>query len=189
MSEFLHIKEEMARDVGDWAEAIRIDRMQRHYADDDTPIWLQDIFAALTFAEAGDAAASRARAADVVATMKDELVRQPKLALLWASLGLGHAILGEHDEALRCCDKARDMLPASKDVIIGRQIEVLRASAMAYAGDKDEALAEYKRLINLPYGTNPAVDRYLYNGSWKPLRGDPRFEALLVDPKNNQPIQ
>jgi TolB-like protein/Tfp pilus assembly protein PilF len=189
MSEFLYLKEEMARNVGDWAEAIQVDKIQRYYyADDDTPLWLQDLWAALTFAEAGDTAACRARAADVMATMKAELVRQPSLALLWASLGVGHAILGEHDEALRCCDKARDLLPASTDVIIGRQIEVLRASALAYAGEKDAALAEYQRLINLPYGTNPVLDRFMDNASWKPLRGDPRFEALLRDPRNNLPI-
>jgi TolB-like protein/Tfp pilus assembly protein PilF len=189
MSEFLYLKEEMARNIGDWAEAIRVDKLQRYYyADDDTPLWLQDLWAALTFAEAGDAAASRARAADVMVTMKAELGRQPSLALLWASLGMGHAILGEHDEALRCCDKARDLLPASTDIIIGRQIEVLRASALAYAGEKDAALAEYQRLINLPYGTNPTLDRFMDNASWMPLRGDPRFEALLRDPSNNQPI-
>ena len=64
----------------------------------------------------------------------------------------------------------------------------LCASALAYVGEKDRALAEFERLLRVPFGTNAVLDRGIWNGSWKPLRDDPRFQALINDPKNNAPL-
>ena len=54
-------------------------------------------------------------------------------------------------------------------------ISALAASALAYAGEKERALAEFARLLRVPFGTNPILDRGIWTGSWKPLRDDPRF--------------
>ena len=43
-------------------------------------------------------------------------------------------------------------------------------------------------LLRVPYGANPVLDRGIWSGSWKPLRDDPRFQALLADPKNNESL-
>lgn len=178
-----------ARALGDWAEAIRLDREQRYYDDDDdTPRWTQDVFAAATFAEAGQLASAKARAAEVVAMGEKELLRQPQNAQLWATLAFAHGLLGERGETLRCTDKARELLPESRDKIFGCQNSALCASGLAYAGEKERALAEFERLLHTPYGTNGVLDRGIGAGSWKPLRDDPRFQALVNDPANNAPL-
>jgi serine/threonine-protein kinase len=53
-------------------------------------------------------------------------------------------------------------------------------------GEKDEAIAEYSRLLHVPYGANVNLSRV--DPGWLPIRDDPRFKALLADPKNNEPL-
>jgi len=186
---FLYLRLGNARACGDWAEAIRLDHEQRYFdTDTDTPRWMQDILAAATLAEAGDLPAARARAAEAVIVMNAELLRQPSNSILWANLGLGHALAGEKDDALRCAAKARELLPEATDHLQGPVNSTFCASVLAWAGEKDQALAEFARLLQVPYGPNPVLDRGIYEGSWKPLRDDPRFQALVNDPKNNQPL-
>jgi hypothetical protein len=48
-------------------------------------------------------------------------------------------------------------------------------------------LAELARLLREPSGVN--VHEMRRDPYWRPLLGDPRFEALLNDPQNNAPLQ
>ncbi len=178
-----------ARAAADWTEAIRLDREQRYFdGDDDTPRFLQDVLAAATFAEAGDDAACQARAAEALAAMNTLLTEQPLNAQLWGALSLAHGLLGHHDDAVRCGAKARELLPESRDALTGVGISGLVASALAYAGETDRALAEFERLLHVPFGANPMLERGIWLGSWKPLRADPRFQRLINDPQNNAPL-
>ena len=187
--EHLFLQLQNARITAHWAEAIRLNREQRYFdSDDDSPHFLQDVLAAATFAEAGDVPAARQRATETLAVMNDLLVEQPLNAQLWSALSLAHGILGAHDDAVRCGVKARELLPESRDALSGVDISAFCASALAYVGEKDQALAEFERLLHVPFGTNAILDRGIWRGSWKPLRDDPRFQALINDPKNNQPL-
>ncbi len=60
------------------------------------------------------------------------------------------------------------------------------ASVLAWAGEKDKAVAELARLLKLPSNTN--VHALRHQAWWHPLQGYPAFEALLADPKNNAPL-
>ena len=62
------------------------------------------------------------------------------------------------------------------------------AFAQAWTGDKEDAIAEYARAAAAP--TNPSLNVHVIKRSpeFFPVRGDPRCEALLNDPKNNAPL-
>jgi hypothetical protein len=126
----------------------------------------------------------RARATDALALMKVELERQPDNPVLWASLCLAHALLGDKDETLRDAKKSAELLPESRDAIVGPQDSGTCAIALAWIGEKDRALAEFERLLRVPWGLNIYTSRLW----WRPLRDDPRFKALVSDPKNNEPL-
>ena len=59
------------------------------------------------------------------------------------------------------------------------------AAVYAWTRDKDCARAELTRLVDVPSGVNRVHDLRV---DAAPLRGDPRFEAPLNDPKNNAPL-
>jgi hypothetical protein len=77
---------------------------------------------------------------------------------------------------------------------------VVRRLAFVYAwtGDKDRAIAEYARLLRVPYSgiernaltRTGALNVHVMRRDprFAPLQGDPRFEALLNNPANNAPL-
>ena len=169
---------------GDWAEFVRLDRQQRYFGDPGIQRWVQDIIAAYAFAESGDMAAARARAAEAMVLMKADLDQQPNNSTLWTTLSMAHSLLGNKDETLRCAKKAGELLPESRDAFNGVNSSCLCAYALAWVGEKDRALAEIERLVHVPNGFNI----YVLKASWRPLHDDPRFKALVSDPKNNEPL-
>jgi hypothetical protein len=82
--------------------------------------------------------------------------------------------------------KAVDLVPESIDAVNGTQWSLNYAGALAWTGDKDGALRELARLLRTPFGEDIYAARN--NVLWYPLHGDPRFEALVHDLKNNEPI-
>jgi len=116
--------------------------------------------------------------------MKAELERQPDSSILWAQLALAHGLLGERDETLRCVQKAAELMPESRDAIVGPSNSATCALALAWAGETDRAVAEVGRLLHVPFGLNVHATR----AGFRPLRDDPRFKALTADLKVNDPL-
>ena len=98
-------------------------------------------------------------------------------------------MLDHKEEALRCARKAVELVPESMDGSGGPRLRADQAFVHAWTGDKDSALAEYTRLFGIPvYSGEVNVHVMKHHPFFFPLQGDPRFEALLADPKNNQPL-
>jgi tetratricopeptide (TPR) repeat protein len=121
------------------------------------------------------------------AELRTRLEREPKNPRVWSRLALVETFLGNGGEALKCAKRAVELYPESLDAYGGTRYGSTLALVYAWTGDKDRAIAEYARLLRTPAGRQNV---HIMKGApdYKPLRGDPRFEALLKDPKNNAPL-
>jgi tetratricopeptide (TPR) repeat protein len=86
-----------------------------------------------------------------------------------------YAGLGERELALEQAHQA--VADAENNAILKPQAEAALARVQARFGDADGAIALLSHLVEVPRGLPPANLRY--SPHWDPLRGDPRFEALL----------
>ena len=187
-----HLRRMLARFRGDTKEAIRLDRESPYWEGGD-PRWAQEVAAAVTLANAGDLVAARVRATSALAVMQAERPQQPASSWLFAWMGVAHALLGQKEEAIANGRHALEILPESRDAVFGVENAVMLASVYAWVGEKDLALAEFARLLKIPHGSNVFTAARGSNSgsaqvSFKPLWDDPRFQALIVDPKNNKPL-
>jgi tetratricopeptide (TPR) repeat protein len=170
---------------GDWAEAVRLDGVQRYFEAVGLSHWTQDVTMAFVRAAQGDQAAARALAARAIPAARAELEQKPS-ASAWSSLAGAYVLTGNREEASRCARRAMELVPEASDALAGPFYRLSYASTLAWLGDKDAALAELARLLRTPFGENIYAAKYGLN--WFPLRGDPRFEALVNDLKNNAPM-
>ena len=100
---------------------------------------------------------------------------------------LNLAVLGEKQAAIAAMERyLADAKARAVDLDLSNFASGY-ASVLAWAGEKDQAVAELARLLKLPANgvSVHALRRYPV---WKPLQGYPSFEALLNDPKNNAPL-
>jgi TolB-like protein/cytochrome c-type biogenesis protein CcmH/NrfG len=182
----LDLRKNWARLRGDFAEAIRLGEKQRYFDGDGVPHWQQDFNAATDYIGHGDLPGARARLEKLLPELKAQLIKQPSNSALWTCLGRAAAALGDREQALAGARKLAELLPESADAVAGVTQSMGRAKILAWAGEKDQTLAELARLLRTPYGANIYIERH--DPGWIPLHGDLRFEALLNDPKNNEPL-
>ena len=139
------------------------------------------IVVAMAFLSRGEPERARPLLEKNLAQLTAQLADQPGNGNKWAALALTQAMLGNATAADEAGKKARQMVPWDNAVRL----------ALAWGGRKDEALADLNQRMQShpfnPIDTNVfGLRRQLF--LW-PLHGDPRFEALLNDPKNNAPVQ
>lgn len=111
----------------------------------------------------------------------------------WADLGMAEALLGHKEEALRCARKAVELVLESVDASYAPIFRIDLAFVQAWTGDKEGALTEFARLLRTPMASGRNSDTLnvhvmKHHPFFFPLQGDPRFVALLNDPKNNAPL-
>jgi TolB-like protein/Tfp pilus assembly protein PilF/predicted Ser/Thr protein kinase len=133
---------------------------------------------------------ARARNAFAAARIEQEQIVQkqkdygPPLCVL----GLIDAALGNKQAALREGRRAMELLPVEKDSIIGQALMAYFVVIAAWAGEKDLALEQLANVVPAPGATlitSYGVLKLL--PFWEPLRGDPRFEAIVASLAPKQP--
>jgi len=126
----------------------------------------------------GDKAAAR-KAFSVARNETAKLVReQPAYAEAFCALGLADAALGNKEDAIREGHHSVELLPITKDSIIGPLLLQYLAIIYAWTGEKDLALEQLAIVARIPgYLSYGQLRLHPY---WDPLRGDPRFEKIVA---------
>lgn len=104
--------------------------------------------------------------------------RQPNYGPPLCVLGLIDAALGRKEDALREGWQAVQLLPVEKDALNGARVTVYLAMIAAWAGDKDLACEQLAIAVHQPSRLSYGELKLL--PFWDPLRGDPRFEAIVA---------
>jgi serine/threonine-protein kinase len=93
-------------------------------------------------------------------------------------LGTVDAVLGNKEDAIREGRRAVELLPPTKDAIVGAQLVQYLAFIYAWTGEKELALEQLAFAARIPgylsYGELQLHPR------WDPLRGDPRFDKVVA---------
>ena len=118
--------------------------------------------------------------------LRAQLELEPRNTRFLRYGALAEAILGNKEEALRLIERAASITPEATNKFVGVSISEVRSQVLARIGEKDRAIAEIARLLKTPCNLN--VHWMRHAPEYAPLRGDPRFEALLNDSKNNTPL-
>jgi len=87
------------------------------------------------------------------------------------------AYLGEKDAALDEARRAAEILPESKDAFGGPEITAGVAEVCGIVGENGRAIELLDGLLGRPSAVT--VPLLKLSPAWDPLRGDPRFQALL----------
>ncbi len=182
----LSLRQNWAVTLGDYAEAVRLDRLQPYYDEDGTPHHEQAYAAAFNYYARGDLENARKRLGDFPAELHAKLEREPNSVRLWSFLAGMEVILGRNEEALRCVERSVALMPESRDALDGVSYAAFRAFIYDWSGEKEKALAEYARLLRLP--STVFLNVHEMKRGYSTLHGDPRFKALLDDPQNNAPL-
>lgn len=112
------------------------------------------------------------------AEQKKVVQAQPDYAPPLCVLGVIDAALGRKQEALSECRRAVELLPVEKDGFNGQTILQWYAISAGWVGEKDLALEQLAKAVNAPGWVSYGYLKLL--PFWDPLRGDPRFEAIVA---------
>jgi TolB-like protein/class 3 adenylate cyclase/tetratricopeptide (TPR) repeat protein len=126
----------------------------------------------------GDKAAAR----DAFTRMRTDaaklVVEQPDYPEGLCVLGMADAALGNKDDAIREGRRAVELLPVTKDSIVGALLVQNLALIYAWTGEKDLAFEQLAIAARIP--SQLSYGELRLHPNWDPLRGDPRFEKMVV---------
>ena len=127
----------------------------------------------------GDEPAARAAFNKARKKLEQLLRDQPDYAAALCALGVVDAALGNKKEAVREGERAVELMPVSKSALEGPMLIEYLAVIYAWTGEKDRAIERLAETAKLA-GAYLSYGNLRLNPLWDPLRGDPRFEAIVA---------
>jgi TolB-like protein/tRNA A-37 threonylcarbamoyl transferase component Bud32 len=127
----------------------------------------------------GDETKARASFTDARKGLEQTLRNQPDYAPALCALGVIDAVLGNKADAIHEGERAIELMPPAKNALEGAMLIQYLAVIYAWTGDKDHAVQRLEEAAKLP-GSHITYGHLRLNPLWDPLRGDPRFEAIIT---------
>jgi tetratricopeptide (TPR) repeat protein len=132
---------------------------------------------ALVYRFMGEAESALAEFATARALLEEQSARRPDDYRIHASLGVVYAGLGHKTEAIREGKLAVELMPVSKDAILGPVYVENLAMTYILLGEHDAAIDQLEYLLSIP--CDLSVEFIRLNPGYDDLRDHPRFQALL----------
>jgi tetratricopeptide (TPR) repeat protein len=137
--------------------------------------WCQGLVAQLR----GDKLAARAAFINAREEVGQMVRDQPDYAAALCALGVVDAALGNNKDAIREGERAVELMPVGKSSLEGAMLVQYMAVIYAWTGETDRAIARLAEASKLP-GSQVTYGHLRLNPLWDPLRGDPRFQAIVA---------
>jgi tetratricopeptide (TPR) repeat protein len=118
--------------------------------------------------------------AEVREQLNLKVLKAPQDAELHSDLAVLDALLNKKEIAISEAKRAVEMLPVSKDDLVGSVILINLAIVYAWTNELDLAFNTLEPLIERQYG-NPYYGELKRDPWWEPLRQDPRYNKLLAE--------
>ena len=143
--------------------------------------WFEGLEARLRGDEVGATKAFTSARADVEKAMRTYSGNTG--AQMLSLLALMDAALGNNEEAVREGKRACELMPMSYSTARAPLVNCNLAIVYAWTGQTDLAIAQLEPWLKQPAGRNviyqPSYGDLKLNPMWDPLRGNPRFDALV----------
>ena len=125
----------------------------------------------------GDSVMSRVYFDSARVICEERIRFDPEVALFRADLATAYAGIGQRQRAVQEGELAAELLPVSKDEMLGPNILESLASVYTMVGEYDLAIDQLDYLLSHP--SSVQIERVRHHPIYDPLRDHPRFKALI----------
>ena len=163
---------------GHYQEALnRLTTIQEEVDERQTEYTPKDAIRGFIYELMGQPDLARAQYQKAQLLLEKMVQEQPDEARMHAELGKVYAHLGLKDDAIREGQAAVDLIPVSRDAMIGPKYLEDLAEIYTIVGDHDIAMDNLEYLLEIPAGVH--VGNLKVDPIWNPLRDNPRFQGLI----------
>jgi len=126
----------------------------------------------------GDTAAAQAAFMAARAYQEKVIAEQGDYGPALCVLGVIDAMLGRKEDAIREGRRSVELLPVERDALNSVRMREFLAVIYAWTGEKDLACEQLEAATKFP--ASASYGQLKLHPFWDPLRGDPRFEKIVV---------